>query len=213
MLCHLLGSEDDLKTGASALVDRAEDCIDSLVQLELRAIQDVGDASALHVTPEPLDQVEIGRVGWEPEDLQVLGHCRQVGEHLLGFVECRAVADQHDLSPGLLGPLDQSLYQVMEAQTAFRFADVVDNLACGEVKGTVDHPLLVLTRTRNTRLATSGGPDRCEVGVEMELRFILVPEFVRTFVLESLFFSSARRFCARRCSFSSLLPLSVCLGR
>ena len=213
MLCHLLGLEDDLKSGASAPVNRAEDGLDRLVQLELRAIQDVGDASALHVTPEPLDQVEIGRVGREPEDLQVPGHRRQVGEHLLGFVESRAVADQHDLSPGLLRPLDQSLYQVMEAQTAFRFADVVDNLACGEVKGTVDHPLFVLTRTRNTRLAPSGSPDRSEVGVEMELRFILVPEFVRTFVLESPFFSSARRFWARRCSFSSRLPLSVCLGR
>lgn len=213
MLCHPLGLEDNLKSGASALVDRAEDCGDGLVQLELGAIQDVCDAPALHVTPEPLDEVEIGRVGWEPEDLQVPGHRRQVGEHLLGFVESRTVADQHDLPSRLLGSLDQSLYQVMEAQTAFRFADVVDNLACGEVKGTVDHPLFVLTRTRNTRLATSGGPDRREVGVEMELRFVLVPEFERRFVLESLFFSSARRFWARRCSFSSLLPLSVCLGR
>lgn len=198
MLCHLLGLEDNFKSRASALVDRAEDCGDGLVQLELGAIQNVGDAPALHVAPEPLDEVEIGRVGWEPEDLKMPGHGRQVGEHLLGFVESRPVADQHDLSSGLLGPLDQSFYQVMEAQTAFRFADVVDNLACGEVKGTVDHPLLVLTRTRNTRLAASGGPDGREVGVEVELRLVLVPEFVRRFVLKSLFFSSVRRFWARR---------------
>jgi hypothetical protein len=51
MLCPLLDSEDDLKSGASALVDRAEDVIDRLIQPELRAIQDVGDASALHVPP------------------------------------------------------------------------------------------------------------------------------------------------------------------
>ncbi len=54
-----------------------------------------------------------------------------------GYVVSRAVADQHDLSPGLLGPLDQSLYQVMEAHTAFRYPDVGDNLASGEVTTTL----------------------------------------------------------------------------
>jgi hypothetical protein len=74
----------------------------------------------------------------------------------------------------------------------------MNDLPRREVKGAVDHPLLVLTRTRHSGLNTPRGPYGSEIGVEVEFGFVLVPEFEGRAVLERLFFSSSRRFWARR---------------
>ena len=213
MLRRLPFAEYDIECTASPLVQVVQDASDGAVEFELRAVQNVGDVSPFHVTPEPLDQVEVGAVGRQPEDLQVPCDRRQVRKDLLGLMEPWAVADQNDLPSNALGAFDEPDYQVIEAHTALRPTDVMNDLPRREVKGAVDHPLLVLTRTRHSGLNTPRGPYGSEIGVEMEFGFVLVPEFEGRAVLESPFFSSASRFWARRCAFSSRFPLSVCLGR
>lgn len=190
--------KNDVEGAATTLIEFLQDASDRTVELELGAVQDVGDVPALHVAPEPFNQVQVGAVGGKPEDLQVSFHRGQVREDSLGLVELRAVADQDDLSPYAPGTFDEPSYQVIEAHTAFRPTDVMNDLPRREVKGAVDHPLLVLTRTLHSGLNTPRGPYGSEIGVEVELGFVLVPEFEGCPVLEGLFFSSSSRFWARR---------------
>jgi hypothetical protein len=198
MLRSLPFPEHDIEGTAASLIEFPQDASDRTVEFELRTVQDVGDVPPLHMAPEPFDQVQIGAVGRKPEDLEVPGDHGQVREDLLGLVELRTIADQNDLSSNALGAFDEPDYQVIEAQTAFRPTDVMNDLPRREVKGAVDHPLLVLTRTRHSGLNTPRGPYGSEIGVEVEFGFVLVPEFEGRAVLERLFFSSSRRFWARR---------------
>jgi hypothetical protein len=213
MLRSLSLAEDDVQSTSLPLVDLAENAKNRSMKFELGAVEEVGDVPPLHVAPEPFDQIEIGTVSRKPEDLEVPGDRGQEREDLLGLVELRTIADQDDLPSRSLGTLNEAHYQVIEAHTALGPADVMNDLPRREVKGAVDHPLLVLTRTRHPRLKSPRGPNGSEIGVEVEFGFVLVPEFEGRAVLESLFFSSSRRFWARRWAFSSRLPLSVCLGR
>lgn len=187
-------TEHDVEGASSPLIELPQDPSDCAVELELRAVQDVGDVPPLHVAPEPLDQVEIGAIGGKPEDLEVPADRRQVREDLLGLVELRTIANQDDLPSMALGAIDESDYQVMEAHTALRPTDVMNDLPRREVKGAVDHPLLVLTRTRHSGLNTPRGPYGSEIGVEVEFGLVLVPEFAGGAVLESLFFSCSSCF-------------------
>lgn len=198
MLRNFPFPEHDIEGTASPLIELTKDTSDRAVELELRTVEDVGDVPPLHVAPEPFNQVQIGAVGRKPEDLEMPGDRGQVGEDLLGLVELWAIADQDDLPSLALGSVDEAGYQVIEAHTAFRPTDVMNDLPRREVKGAVDHPLLVLTRTLHSGLNTPRGPYGSEIGVEVELGFVLVPEFEGRAVLERLFFSSSRRFWARR---------------
>lgn len=198
MLRSLSFPEHDVEGTASPLIKLPQDPSDRTVELELGTIQDVGDVPPLHVAPEPFDQVKIGAVGRKPEDLQMPGDRGEVSEDLLGLVELWTIADQNDLPPNALGALNEPDYQVIEAHTALRPTDVMNDLPRREAKGAVDHPLLVLTRTRHSGLNTPRGPYGSEIGVEMEFGFVLVPEFEGRPVLERLFFSSSSRFWARR---------------
>ena len=190
--------EHDVEGTASPLIELPQDTSDCAVEFELRAVQDVGDMPPLHMAPEPLDQVEVGAVGRKPEDLKVPGDRGEVREDLLGLVELRTIADQDDLPSLALGSVNEADYQVIEAHTALCPTDVMNDLPRREVKGAVDHPLLVLTRTLHSGLNTPRGPNGSEIGVEVEFGLVLVPEFVGAAVLESLFFSSSSRFWARR---------------
>jgi len=194
MLRSLSSTEYDVEGTASPLIELLEDLSDRAVELELRAVQDVGDVPPFHVAPEPLDQVEIGAVGRKPEDLEVLADRGQVRQDLLGLVELRTIADEDDLSSLALGAFHEPDYQVIEAHTALCPTDVMNDLPRREVKGAVDHPLLVLTRTRHSGLNTPRGPNGSEIGVEVEFGLVLVPEFVGRAVLESPFFSCSSRF-------------------
>lgn len=196
MLRRLSSAENYIESGTASLIELPHDRIDRAVELHRRTVKHVGDVSSLDMPPQAFDQIEVGTVRRQPEDLQPARDRGQVSHHLLCFVEGGAVTDQDDPAPGLTGSLDQASYQVIETLKSLGAPDLINDLPRREVKGTVDNPLLVLTRTLHSRLPTSRGPYGSEVGVEVELRFVLIPEFVGGSCLESPFFRASSRVLA-----------------
>ena len=83
------------------LLDAPEVAEGLAVKGRLIRCRDVGVDGALQVAVEVLVGIELGRVGWQEEDLDLRGIRREPAAHLGRLVNTEVVEDQEDLALGI----------------------------------------------------------------------------------------------------------------
>jgi len=153
------------------LLDGSDQVFNALEQVIVRNL-------AAQVFPEPLDQVELGRVGEQSHHAQAVGILVQHFGGLLGTVnDVVVVDDQGDLGtiPGFVWAigLDNLLDQANEAIRVLALSDEMRHLPGHEVDRTKAVAFDILTGCRHLTLPTTPGPttEHTRQQVEIDLVF------------------------------------------
>ena len=155
--------------------------------------QHVGQGRAFQVAPEPLNQVEAGTIGRQPEHGDLVGMSLQPRSNRLGMMEASVVADQTDLSSGI--GCRQGHQEVNELHPTLLVGHGSSNPTSGEVDAAVDDFLFVLSRGRDFGLDAHRRPHPGQHGMTMDFHFVLEHEGFRGIGFQGFFFK--RTSCLR----------------
>jgi hypothetical protein len=152
----------------------------------------------LHIAPEPLDQIELGRIGGQKERLQTAGVAPPDLAQRMTLVIAHVVEDEHGWCVG-----GQRLCQVLEEGAegglSLARAHLPEHLARRIVDGAKHRELLVLTCRRNPHCLPLAPPDLCQVRVGVDFAFVHVDQMESlssgSFGLSSCFFGSQPSTC------------------
>jgi hypothetical protein len=138
----------------------------------------VGHRSLLDVPPQRFDIIEVRAVLWKPENFQVLlDLCRvEVGEHPASSVHGAIV--EHENDP--LAPALRPSYELSEEQhdslVVVSRPELIEQFAGGEVQRSENWLLSIGSRSWHSELGSAKFPQSRQVGVEVELAAVGVPE-------------------------------------
>lgn len=192
-------------------IDFVNAVLESGDQVVHRLEQHIGQDRPFQMTPESLNQIEVGTIRRQPLDLDPLPVPVEPVVHGPGVVVAGVVADQSDLAAGV-GPQQQD-QEVDEVPAALGVPDHRGDLSRGVVHRPVHHLLFVFAWGRYTRLVADSCPHPGQERVLVDLGFVLEKEDFGRVPAERFFFKVFSSFWALSWARSSRLPLSVCFGR
>ncbi len=177
--------------------------------------QVVADVGAADPAPHALDEIELGAVGRQPEDVEKGPDILLLKKRLdsLGLVDAGVVGDEDNPPSRSLRPTDQILDQDQEPPGDFPGQPDEFPVPVSVLDHPEDELFAILARSGDRELAPLQPPSPCEMGMEMTFGLVLVPEFEVGAGFKGFFFRRESRFWAFRYAASFRLPLSVCLGR
>src|ERR1700733_9812416 len=82
-------------------VNSSDASLEGRLEIVQTVEEHVGNYRAFQMSPEPLDQIQAGRVRRQPTDLDPVALLRQPTLHGFGVMEAAIVADQADLASGI----------------------------------------------------------------------------------------------------------------
>jgi hypothetical protein len=160
--------------------------------------QHVGHARGLEVLPEPLDEIQFRTVVRKPKDLQLFFDIFQVSSQRLGMVRRALIHYHDDPAAGPSRSAHQLLQEDLHAPSGLTRLDVVGKQSASIAERTEDRLLAIDAGRANSPLAAATHPGPGQMRMQVELRFILIPQFVIGVGIESPFFSRWSFFWARR---------------
>ena len=129
--------------------------------------------------PEPLDEIQVGAVVRQPKDLQMLFDIFQVARQRYGVVRRALIHDHYDSPTRPSGPTHQLLQQNLHAPSGLARLHMVDEPPASVAERSEDRLLAIDARRTDPLLAAATHPGTRQMRMQMKLRFILIPEFVR----------------------------------
>jgi len=140
--------------------------------------QDVGHSRGLQVFPQPLDEVQFRTVVGQPEDLQVFFDILQISGQSLGMVRCALIHHHHDSSASAPGSTHQLLQKDLHAPSGLAGLNMVEEQAPPVAERSEDGLLAVDAGRANPLLPASEHPGSGQMRMQVEFRFVLIPQFV-----------------------------------
>ena len=140
--------------------------------------QDVGHSRGLQVLPKPLDEIQFRTVVRQPEDLQVFFDSFQVSGQGLGVVWRALIHHDDHPSAGPPGPTYQLLQEDLYAPRGLAWLHMIEEQPSPVAEGPEDGLLAIDARRADPLLSAFAHPRPSQVGMQVKLGFILVPQFV-----------------------------------
>lgn len=114
----------------------------------------------------------------QPEDLQMLFDIFQVSGQGLGMVRRALIHHHHDASAGTPGSMHQLLQEDLYAPCGLTRLHVVEEQSSPVAECSEDGLLAIDAGGADPLLPASEHPRAGQVGMQVKLRFILIPQFV-----------------------------------
>ena len=173
----------------------------------------VMDCRAFQVTPESLDQVQIGCIRGVPDNRQTVPMVVHVLPHGLGMVDGAVVQEEVDVLSIGVEILEQPLQEVQELAAALLGRDHRRDLSGHGIQSAKDRHAAVLPGGWDNYSLATRRPAAGEAGVEVELGLVTVEK--RQITSTGSGFFNARAFCrlARATCLGSWRCLRSSLGR
>jgi hypothetical protein len=153
---------------------------------------------ALQIAPEALDQVELGRIGWQEEGLEPIRQMLPVRTHRMAFVVAGVVEHEHGRFGRRQG-LGEVVQEGYECGLLFARARLPEDLPTHIVDRAKDGELVVVAGRGHLQRLPFAPPDLCQVGVGMDFALVHVDQMESvssgSLGLSSCFFWSQSKTC------------------